>query len=159
VKSAVQFISTFCYITFVLANVVPLATNAQNRKPHLIVGNWKQVEEISTDPSQIGKPKNIDRWYFSSDGYSSHLTTHFKKKEIRYRFTYKVLPNKTKAAKPHLQLINPDKKYQIIVFEILELTKKIMVLQLEPNRTNTMILLPNNPIEFERIAGPPENME
>jgi hypothetical protein len=132
---------------------------SQNKKPHLIVGNWKEIRKNNNDPSQIGNRQDLEQWYFGSDEKTSHLTTFRKDTEWKFAFIYKILPNKENPNQPFLQLIDNTKKKQVIVFKIVEISKTILVLQLEEGKTKSTLLLPSKPIEFKRIAGPPENME
>ncbi len=157
VKPIIKILAIFYLL--LLAPIFAFAQKStESDKPHLIVGNWEEINE-NINPNQLGQNLNLQQWFFSSNKKTSHLSTYVKKKEVRYNFIYKLIPNKENPSNPYIHLTLPDKKNQIIIFKIITLTKKLMILQLDEDKTKTTILLPTKPIEFKRIAGPPSNMD
>lgn len=155
----------------VCLTVVLLCTSFSPAKPHLIVGLWSSLNE-ATITCPAGNQLPIDQWYFSSDGviFSWHFKTK-KKKAQKYTTAYRLMDAAEAAEayadlKPYaslnLELIllksTCDDDFYA-TFTIHQLTKDTLKVRFEPSASSPQVKGSSAIMTFERIAGPPENMD
>ena len=134
-----------------------------NRNPHLIVGDYKCIDNVKVT-SFLGKELILGQWYFSSDEFTSHVYLMKNDQESRLNLAYKIYENDEELVEegfsdPVIVFKNPDRKNFILVFSIRELKKSGMILHYEENISQGDVQFMPADISMERIAGPPENMD
>jgi hypothetical protein len=131
-------------------------------KPHLIVGNWKLVEEEKELClfSKNGRQYFIERLTFSSDEIQSsiYLADKKKKRESEMVFGFNIFPPFDEFKTPMILLKDICGKKFRIVFSIISLDKEFLKLQFNKQHSSDDIDISCGILSFERTAGPPENM-
>ncbi len=135
-----------------------LSFSGKTKSPHLIVGCW-QISENAEQNDFLKKNYQIYQWYFSSDEFTCQITIKNGKNESRNYFAFKVQDSTEGFDKPILILKETKENSLLLVFSIQELTKSKLKLRFEKEISSKNVIMPSADIEFERIAGPSENME
>lgn len=125
---------------------------------HLITGSWQPVEatEVKTPNKKL---KVLSQWYFGGDQITSRVSDFSKKKEQTFGMAYRIILDVPGQTKPYLLLKSSCDENFVVGFTIEELTKRKMVLKRDTTIGSGGIELKTHKIEFERVAGPPENMD
>jgi hypothetical protein len=148
--------------SFILILSLILSTSFISPKPHLIVGNWELLEDQSKKLIffKDGKEFSIARITFSSDEIASnfYLIKNGTKVEETITFGFKFYEPFDNFKNPVLLLKNLCDGKTRIVFSIIKLDKGYLTLKFEKEFSSENISLKNENLNFERTAGPPENM-
>lgn len=133
-----------------------------NPKPHLIVGNWELLDKSKNTLIKNAQEFSIERFAFGSDEITSgiYLTNKksIKKKEESVNLAFRVVEKDDEFQNPVILFKNTCDGKTMIVFSILELNKGFLKLKFEKKYSTDNIDIKNEILEFERTAGPPENM-
>ena len=152
----------YFYTFLIFFTHVILTSYTVKPKPHLIVGNWQLVEDQKSKPLFLkdGIDYLIERIYFSSDEITSGfaLTIKGKKEEENLTLGFKVYEPFDDFKNPVLLFKNLCDGKTRIVFSILKLDKEVLKLKFEKSFSSENIAIKNEILDFERTAGPPENM-
>jgi hypothetical protein len=107
-----------------------------------------------------GQEFSIARITFSSDEIASnfYLSKKGRKDEENVTFGFKIYEPFDDFKNPVLLLKNLCDGKTRIVFSILKLDKEILKLQFEKKFSSENISITSEVLDFERTAGPPENM-
>ncbi len=139
-----------------------LTSFAVKPKPHLIVGNWQLIEKQLNQPLFVrdGIGHSLARIYFSSDEITSGFALIMKGKKVEENFPlgFKVYEPFDDFKNPVLLFKNLCDGKTRIVFSILKLDKEILKLKFEKSFSSENISIDSEVLDFERTAGPPENM-
>ena len=132
-------------------------------KPHLIVGNWELLDKSKNTLIKNGQEFSIERFAFSSDEFTSgiYLTNKksIKKKEESLNLAFRIIEKDDEFQNPVILFKNIcDDKNTMIVFSILKLDKGFLKLKFEKKYSSDNIDIKKEILEFERTAGPEENM-
>jgi hypothetical protein len=131
-------------------------------KPHLIVGNWELLENQSKQLLffKDGEEFSIARITFSSDEIASGFYLIKKGEKIEEKLTlgFKIYEPFEEFKNPVLLLKNLCDGRTRIVFSILKLDKGFLKLKFEKESSSENITIKNEVFDFERTAGPSENM-
>jgi hypothetical protein len=153
-KCLYTFIVFFTYLCLTSYIVKP--------KPHLIVGNWELFENQKDKFLFLkdGQEFSIARITFSSDEIASnfYLRKKRKKDEKNVTFGFKIYEPFDDFKNPVLLLKNLCDGKTRIVFSILKLDKEFLKIKFEKEFSSENITIMNEVLDFERTAGPPENM-
>jgi hypothetical protein len=158
----------------VCLTVILLCTSFSTAKPHLIVGLWSSTNEaIITSPA--GEALQINQWYFSSDAIISawyfKSTVDTAEDDKNFRMAYRMMNAKDAAEiyddlKPFAQsnqelimLKSTCHEDFNVIFTVHELTKNTLKVRFEPTASSPQVKGSSAIMTFERIAGPPENMD
>lgn len=145
IKFLIGMLSFFCLTSFV-------------EKPHLIVGCWK-VTDNSQLTLPVGDDLTLAQWYFSSDEFTSSISLTKNKEEFNYKVAYKIYENEKGYSKPVIVFKSTCNDDLLIIFTLEELSKESLILKFDEKNSSKSITVNPAQIRFERIAGPPENME
>ncbi len=147
----IVFFSCICLTSFIV-----------KPKPHLIVGNWELFENQSKQLLffKDGEEFSIARVTFSSDEIASsfYLIKDGKKVEENLTLGFKIYEPFDHFKTPVLLLKNLCDGKSRVVFSILTLDKGFLKLKFEKEFSSENITIKNEVLNFERTAGPPENM-
>ena len=131
-------------------------------KPHLIVGNWELLDKSKNPLIKNGQEFSIERFAFSSDEFTSGIylmnKKSIKKKEESLNLAFRIIENDEEFQNPVILFKNICDNKTMIVFSILKLDKGFLKLKFEKKYSSDNIDIKNDILEFERTAGPPENM-
>ena len=152
-----------CLYTFiVLFSVICAASYTVKPKPHLIVGNWELPEDQSKQLLffKDGVAFSIARITFSSDEIASgfYLLKKGKSVEDNLTFGFRIYEPFDDFKIPVLLLKNLCDGRTRIVFSILKLDKASLILKFEKESSSENVGIKNEILNFERTAGPSENM-
>ena len=131
-------------------------------KPHLIVGNWGLLDKSKNSFIKDGQEFSIERFAFSSDELTSgiYLTNRktLKKKEESLNLAFRIIEKDDEFQNPVILFKNICDNKTMIVFSILKLDKGFLQLKFEKKYSSNNIDINNEILDFERTAGPPQNM-
>lgn len=131
-------------------------------KPHLIVGNWELIDKRKNLCIKNRQEFSIERIAFSSDEITSGIylmdKKNTKKKEENLKLAFKVIEHDEEFENPVVFFKNICDEETMIVFSILKLDKEFLKFKFEKKYSSDNIDIRNEILEFERTAGPPENM-
>lgn len=141
--------------------ILPLYTSLTSfrEKPHLLVGGWQAT---GTYPISLPAGKNlyIVQWTFSSDGIISRLLlTKARGKTRYYSLAYKVYEKQDEHPYPFLVCKSTCDTDLLLFFSILHLDKTSLRLKFEKQFSAEGAGPDTEILTFERVSGPPENME
>jgi uncharacterized protein YxeA len=145
-------------IIFIIALFAFTINTSFIKKPYLLVGNWVLKME-KKNQSFLRKNHQLDQWHFSSDECTTAIYLQNGKKEKRFGYAYNTFQNIDSTTNTYLLLKTTNKNPEIICFIINSLSKTTMQLHFDKEKSSKTVYFPNETLEFERIAGPPENME
>ena len=150
------------YIYFIVASFLLLSSYTFKPKPHLIVGNWELIDKQKPNSflSKDGKDYLIERITFSSDEIASnfYLLEKGQKDEVNITFGFKVFEPFDDVKNSILLLKNLCDNKTRIAFSVLRLDKEFLKLKFEKKFSSDNITFTGKVLNFERTAGPPENM-
>ncbi len=131
-------------------------------KPHLIVGNWELIKKGKDLFIINGQEFSIERVAISSDEITSGFylmnKKSIKKKEECVKLAFKIIEHDEEFENPVILFKNICDEKTMIVFSILKLDKEFLNLKFEKKYSSDNVDSKNKILEFERTAGPPENM-
>ena len=149
------------FIAIILSAYIFVTSFCINPKPHLIVGNWELVETLKSHRLFVrqGIEFEIARVTFSSDEITStfYLKRKEKMKEEELRMGFNIFEPFDDFKNPVLLMKNICDDKTRIVFSIMKLTKETLRLQFEV-KDSEGVSLKETILDFERTAGPPQNM-
>ena len=153
---------TLSYITTLLVASLFTTSFIIKPKPHLIVGNWELIDKSKNLLLKNGQQFSIERFAFGSDEITSGIYLINKKsigkKEESLNLAFKILEHEEEFENPVLFFKNICDGKTMIVFSILKLDKGFLKLKFEKKYSSNNIDIKNEALDFERTAGPPENM-
>ena len=131
-------------------------------KPHLIVGNWELIKKRKDLFIKNGQEFSIERVAISSDEITSGFylinKKSIKKREECLKLAFRIIEHDEEFENPVILFKNICDEKTMIVFSILKLDKEFLKLKFEKKYSSDNVDSKNEILEFERTAGPPENM-
>jgi hypothetical protein len=131
-------------------------------KPHLVVGNWELIEKSKISFVKDGRDFSIERLAFSSDeitaGFYLVDKKSISKSEESLHLAFRIIEHDDEFQNPVIFFKNICDKKTVMVFSILRLDKRFLQLKFEKKFSSDNVGTKNGILEFERTAGPPENM-
>lgn len=132
--------------------------NSLAAPPHMLVGCWQSKTAARAD-LPLGNKLQIYQWFFSSDEFTSKLSLKDSSDAIQsYSMAYRIVEDKSVSPNPLIVFKSTcDEDFSLVV-SIEELNKTTLNLHFETKLTTSNYTLKGK-LQFERIAGPPENMD
>lgn len=131
-------------------------------KPHLIVGNWGLMGDKKQEKIFIKDRKEyaVEILAFASDEITSSLTLTEKGKKDgqKINFAFKIWEPFDEFKTPVILMKNLCDDKSRMVFSVLQLDKAALQLKFERKYSSENISITDSILNFERTAGPPENM-
>jgi len=129
-------------------------------KPHLIVGNWQILEKQKYELTFNDKSSYFDRIYFSSDEFTACFSLIDKNgDEEELSLAFRIYEADAEFETPMIVFKNTCDKSFLLVFSIENLSKEFLKIKFQKKYSSEGINVKNEILEFERTAGPPENMD
>ena len=142
-------------LPFIIFAILRLSVLGQS---HLITGCW-EIKEPTSVSLPIGDDLTLSQWTFSSDEFTCRLSLQdASQQDISYRLAFRIVEEKKVSSNPVLIFKSTCDEDLILEFSIEELTKPTLKLKFIKKYSSPNVHF-DKVLDFERIAGPPENME
>jgi hypothetical protein len=123
---------------------------------HLITGTWSLVK-AEPGAEMFTRGLMLQQVYFGSVGGGS-FSLRKKTSEAESKFVYHMAPTADSLSELCIIHSSGNGGFGQIVFRVMELSKRLLTLRFEFKDSARYYPVPQL-MTFERIAGPPENME
>jgi len=144
-------------LTGILASIALVSfVPAPQEGLHLITGTWA-LTKAEPNAEIFTRGLMLEQVYFGSAGAGGFF---MKKKnaDAVSKFLFHMIPAADSLSELCVVKCAGNGGFGQIVFRVTELTKRNLTLKLESKDSARFFQVPNL-MQFERIAGPPENME